>query len=160
MNKILWLFCTLGFSASCNLFEADEAFEVPHKDLLTRNKWVLDAYTQSPAYNGVTDVYAKMSDCAKDNLLIFQKDGSYILDEGFKKCSESEPQTKVAGTWKFAENGPNEVDKFDENELIINSSGKITNYYIELITDSRLKISTTINSDGKTYEILQTFRKK
>lgn len=160
MNKILWLFCTLGFSASCNLFEADEAFEVPHKDLLTRSRWMLESYTQTPAYNGVTDVFAVMGGCAKDNLYIFKDDGSYVFDAGLNKCTDSELQTNIVGTWKFAENGPNEVDKLDENELIINSSGKITNYYIELITDSRLKLSSTINSDGKTYEILQTFRKK
>lgn len=156
MNKLISI-CILAFSVSCNLFEADEAFEVPHKDLLIRNKWMLVAYTQSPAYNGVTDVFAVMDKCAKDNLYIFKADGSYIFDAGFNKCSESEPQSNVAGTWKFYKDKTGEV--FDK-EIIINASGKITNYYIDLITDSRLKLSTTMTSGGKMYTLQQTFQKK
>ena len=152
MKKIVCLLCLPVILAGCDLFNVDEAFDVSHKDLLTRNQWVLDAYTQTPAYHGVTDVFALLDDCVKDNIYIFGTDGSYEMDAGYLKCSESEQQSSVVGTW--------EIEEDFENELIIRSDSETTYFYIEKLTDSYLTISNLISEESVEYKITQSFRKK
>jgi hypothetical protein len=68
-------------------------------------KWMMTAMTVSPAQNGVTDQFSTMDACGKDDLTIFNADGTVTNDEGVLKCSASDPQTTSGGTWALSADG-------------------------------------------------------
>lgn len=84
---------------------------------LITGSWILSGMNYSPAYdyygngNKVTDAYAIMEDCEKDNVITFMKDGTYENNEAGLKCNPSDPQSR-AGTWSLSD---------DENTLIADS---------------------------------------
>lgn len=69
--------------------------------------WRMSALTVDPpqVVNSVviTDLYAQMEDCDKDNYVSFFDNGTYRFDEGATKCEMQDPQTK-SGNWEFLEN--------------------------------------------------------
>ncbi|OON70731.1 lipocalin family protein [Hymenobacter sp. CRA2] len=74
-------------------------------DMLTGKDWIMTAETVSPALRRqdgtlVTDVFATMDDCDKDDLLRFEKPSAYTLSEGASKCDPTHPQS-YTGTWSF-----------------------------------------------------------
>jgi hypothetical protein len=48
------------------------------------------------------DEYATMLECDKDNQITFDRNGTYVIDEGPQKCMSSTPQT-TSGTWSLEE---------------------------------------------------------
>jgi hypothetical protein len=48
------------------------------------------------------DEYATMLECDKDNQITFDRNGSYVLDEGPKSCTPSSSKT-TSGTWSLGE---------------------------------------------------------
>jgi len=68
-------------------------------------KWMVTAWTMSPARNGVTDYFSLMDACGKDDLTIFNADGTVTNDQGVLKCSASNPQTSSGGTWALSADG-------------------------------------------------------
>jgi hypothetical protein len=77
-------------------------------DLLTAHPWRLVALS-SLASGKVTDLYATLAPCVRDNTLLFSSGTSnsvfqpLITDEGATKCTATDPQQQV-GIWQFAEN--------------------------------------------------------
>lgn len=63
----------------------------------------MTAWTSSPAWLGVTDVYAVTQSCYKDNTMVFHTVGTVIGGEGAEKCNAGDPQT-TTGTWVFTNN--------------------------------------------------------
>ena len=78
------------------------------------------------------DVDFEMDDCDKDDVLIFNTDGSVIERSGTVKCSSSEPDEANGGTWAF---------NSDETQLIITdpSFGAFT-YHIGSLSSSTLDL--------------------
>lgn len=62
--------------------------------------WQMTVFTIAPALNGVTDVLLNTPPCAKDNLLRFNANGIFLMDEGASKCDPSDPQTDQ-GVWNY-----------------------------------------------------------
>lgn len=54
--------------------------------------WRLSAAVLTPPVNGVSDLYANLDQCTKDDLLIYKDGGVEIYDEGATKCQPSAPQ--------------------------------------------------------------------
>lgn len=128
----------LLFSASC---KKEEDKQAPKTDLLTNGQWRMTTYTLSPPLDldgdGTADAdgLATFDACDKDNLFIFKRDGTLVLDHGPTKCNSSDPQSENT-TWAFVNN---------ETEIIIDGDRATI---IEL-TVSRFRVSLGIgNSTG------------
>lgn len=66
--------------------------------------WRVKALTVDPPQieNGVviTDLYAQMEDCDKDNYYSFYDNNTYKFDQGTAICDSLEPQN-ISGNWNF-----------------------------------------------------------
>jgi Lipocalin-like domain len=76
-------------------------------ELLTSgNGWKITAFTVNPGIpvgNGVviTDFYAQIEACTKDDITIFKAGGVLNTDEGLTKCDPTDTQTTI-GTWALS----------------------------------------------------------
>jgi len=118
-------------------------------ELLTGTDWRISAWTVSPAILGITDWYANMEPCEKDDSFSFNSDGSASIDEGASKCDPDDPQTET-GTWSF---------NSDETLLTIIADGETQSWEIIDLTNKVLKIKwvNTDPDDGTTYTFTITF---
>lgn len=118
-------------------------------ELLTGTDWRITAWTVSPAILGITDWYANMEPCEKDDSFSFNSDGSASIDEGASKCDPDDPQTET-GTWSF---------NSDETLLTIIADGETQSWEIIDLTNKVLKIKwvNTDPDDGTTYTFTITF---
>ncbi len=126
------------------------------KELLSGKNWVMVSQTVSPAinFNGtlITDLFAQMDDCSKDDISKFNSNGTYTMEEGATKCDVNDPQVFDSGTWVF---------NSDETILVLTSpiNGTINAEIIEL-TSSKCVISQEETLDGIVYTITNTFQAK
>ena len=121
-------------------------------ELLTAKKWKITAYTVSPAIdlngNGtmVSNIYAQMPACEKDDLYIFNVNSSVTADEGGSKCDPNNPQSKLDGTWTF--NSTETIITWDED------------YNIETLNSTTLKVNNVEARNGINYTFTQTLTKQ
>jgi hypothetical protein len=96
------------FSA-CDKDDEQKTEVLSKTDLLTSGQWKITAYTLTPPMdlNGDgtpdSDGLAAMEGCERDDLLIFSKDGTLIIDEGSTKCDPEDSQQE-SSTWSFQNN--------------------------------------------------------
>jgi hypothetical protein len=121
------------------------------KENLT-GKWMMTAMTISPAINGVTDMFSTSDACGKDDLTIFNADGTITKDEGAVKCNSSNPQTSSGGTWVLSADG--------KKLTMTNTSG--TQQIITIVTLSSTSFVGKMTSveSGVTYTLTVTLVKK
>ena len=130
--------------------------EPSKKELLCGKNWILTAETVSPAinFNGVliTDLYAQMDGCTKDDISKFNTNGTYTFEEGATKCDVNDPQVWDSGTWVF---------NSDQTILVLTSPaiGTVNAEIIEL-TSSKLLSARNETIDGIKYTITDTYQKK
>lgn len=78
-------------------------------ELLTAGFWKITSMTIDPGVifesTFITDVYAQMEDCERDDLMRFDSDGKITDDEGPTKCDPNDPQTTNDGTWVLSADG-------------------------------------------------------
>ena len=70
--------------------------------LLQTSDWHLTTLMVTPAQHGVTDLYATLPPCLKDNFLKFKANGIFNSDEGPTKCAPMFAQ-RDTGTWSYNE---------------------------------------------------------
>ena len=80
--------------------------------LLTKQSWTLVSIRQNINNSGWVDIYSGFSPCVKDNKFFFNTDYTYYWDEGFTKCSPTDPQTFSNGTWSLSSDGLKLFTKF------------------------------------------------
>jgi hypothetical protein len=139
MKKIilfLVIFNIIGFS-SC---KKDE--ELTNTELLCRDSWILSASTFTPGifiegYGLITDYFAILSNCTKDDLWDFNENGNYTLEDGPTKCDPLDPSVFDYGTWAF---------NSDETVVILTSNVYYgtTEYNILELTEQTLKVSSML----------------
>ncbi|MEZ4963239.1 MAG: DUF5004 domain-containing protein [Saprospiraceae bacterium] len=142
--------CAL-FATSCK--DDDEA--TPNKTkYLTGGNWQLTAMTSDPAIDWfgtpVTNVYAQLPACLKDDLTIFKSNGTVNFDEGASKCEPNDPQTKT-GTWTF---------NTDQTVLSVTQDGETESWDISELKDNTFKAVYKVVEEGITYTFSVTFTKK
>ena len=100
-------------------------------------KWKMTAFELTPAVDldgdGTpdSDLMPYLDDCAKDDLIIFKKDGSLGGDPGAKLCPGDNTSGDVSGSWTYDKNtkmlkiigndGPNDLDEFEVIEASANT---------------------------------------
>lgn len=121
--------------------------------MLTGKNWRLIAAESDPpilaAGQNISDVYAVMPACAKDDLTKFDSDGSVVFDEGPSKCESTDPQTETSD-WSF---------NSDKTSITVEIDSKTVSYEILEISDSRLKVSfvETDEDTGTNHTITATY---
>lgn len=73
-------------------------------ELITSSPWLMVDYK----VNNIR-FYGILEDCEKDNLSIFNANGTYTVEEGTTKCDEMDPQMIDQGTFRFI-NGETEIE--------------------------------------------------
>ncbi|MBU3663310.1 MAG: hypothetical protein FGM41_08965 [Bacteroidetes bacterium] len=113
MRKITLMIAALAFLTVSSCKKEDEkTTPTPTKsktELLTAKAWKMTAMTVNPGISPIpggptiTDLYAFMEACEKDNTEKFNTGGTGVTDEGATKCDPTDPQTENF-TWAFASN--------------------------------------------------------
>jgi hypothetical protein len=126
-------------------------------ELITGKKFFLRAWTITPAisYGGniISNLYANMDACEKDDFRIFNEDRTVVFDDGEIKCEAGTPQTET-GNWAFAD---------EETTLRITySNGLSEDFKIEDLASDKLEVSVEFEDDlgsgTKTYTYIFTYR--
>lgn len=138
MNKTTFSQIALMLLVLVSIAACKKDKEENRTDLLTDENWRTTALTVDPAINiggvVVSDLYAQLDDCEKDDLTIFKTDGKVNYDEGATKCDPSDPQTST-GTWTF-----------NTDQTIITIDGE--SWTIEEITSNKLRVKYTADLFG------------
>lgn len=136
--------------------EKDKDNKPDNVGLLTGKNWKMTAFTIDPAIdwfgNGtqVTNIYAQLPACAKDDLAVFNKNGTVNFDEGASKCSPNDPQT-TSGTWAF---------NTDKTILSVTTEGETESWKILELKNDKMVIEYQEVEDGITYTLTGTFAKQ
>ena len=130
--------------------------ELTNTEKLT-GTWKMTASTVDPAFVDIstgttyTDVYAKMDECDKDDLLIFEAAGGFKSDEGTTKCDPSDTQTST-GTWVF---------NTTETTISATSDGSTEDYKIVSLTETTMTVTNVQTFGGlANYTFTLTFAKQ
>lgn len=141
MNLMKTLSLTLLLAVAVASCKKDKASTI---ELLTNARgWILVGYTVSPAFvdpitgTSISDWYAQLETCEKDNLVFFQGDNVFITDEGATKCDPDDPQTDP-GTWLLSA---------DEKTVTIDGES----YTIEKLDKNTLRMTFTEEFLGVIY---------
>lgn len=122
---------------------------------LTGKNFKITAMTVNPGINvmgtTITDLYAQMDACTKDNIFNFKTNNTYTEDEGPTKCDPADPQT-LSGAW---------VWNTDETVLTMTPQGDTPMSLTVLTNDgTTLKGKYTVVDSGITYEYTITWSKQ
>lgn len=144
MKNLLIIITALAL-ASC---EKDKEEPINRENFLTQGSWQISALTVDPAIDWfgtqVTNVFAQMPACIKDNLTIFKNNGTTNYDEGPSKCDPNEPQT-TTGTWSFNTN---------QTILSLTTDGETESWELSELTKDHISAQYQIIEDGITYTFL------
>jgi len=146
---IFFLLAIVGF-VSCKK-DKDDHVTKTKTELLTTGTWKYTACIVSPAYdyygngNPVTDIFAIMQPCEKDDFEVFKTNGVWEYNEGPTKCDQSSPQIVYSEPWSFTAN---------ETKVIV---GTVECTILEL-TETTLKLRYTFEDAGITYTEEDTYR--
>lgn len=108
MKNYLKTFALLSFVllvtiSACKKDEEDTATPKTATEYLTAGFWKTTSITINPGVNFggtvITDFYAQMLPCSKDDITRFNANGTITDDEGATKCDVNDPQTTTDGTW-------------------------------------------------------------
>lgn len=138
--SVLFLFLSsvILTSVSC---KKDEDSPQTKTEILSGKNFVLTAWTINPpiAYNGIeiSDFYSFLEACEKDDITIFNANGTVTFDEGATKCDAGDPQT-TSGTWVFTDN---------ETKLSVTDDGDTQIFDIIELTSAKLKITYEVVED-------------
>ena len=95
-------------TAACGAVACEHQDESARLALLTAPKWRLSDYVfcpEAPALPGAhAPGLADQEPCFRDDLTVFQADGTYVEDEGPLKCRPDVPQTRRFA-WHFLSAG-------------------------------------------------------
>jgi hypothetical protein len=126
-------------------------------ELLTSNNWIMTARTVNPAArdangNLITDLFAQMDPCDRDDVWQFATPNAFTLDEGASKCSAGGPQS-YPGTWSLGNNESTLTTKV--------GNGQPDEYNIEELNSNTMKLTETVTSgNGTNYTITTTMAKR
>ena len=145
MRQLSLLFMAASLAAVTFLGSCKDD-EKSNTELLTDNCWIATSITVDPPYptgipgQTVTDWYAQLDQCDKDDIVCFKGDGTYTSEEGATKCDDSDPQVIESGTWTF-----------NQGETVINiseSGGDSYEYEVIDLDKNTLKFKQLFDNIG------------
>ncbi len=89
-----------------SIFACKKDDDLTRTDLLCSGPWRLNESTFNPPFphegGSIVDRYLlALPSCAKDDIWIFNKSGTYKIDEGTSKCDNSDYELYQVGIWGF-----------------------------------------------------------
>ena len=149
---------TLLIFGACSKKDDDNPPEKTKTELLTAGFWKVTAMTVDPGINFggtiITDFYAQMLDCQKDDLTKFETNGKITDDEGATKCDPNDPQTTNNGSWVLSADGKSITISYPGDDPIT--------FDISTLDETTLKgVFTIIEDFGSgplTYAFTQTMK--
>ena len=120
-------------------------------ELLTAGNWFYTSCIVSPAYdyygngNAVTDIFAIMQACEKDDFETFKTNGVWEYNQGPTKCDQSDPQILFSEPWSFAGNETKVIVGGDECTILE-------------LTSTTLKLRYSFVDGGVTFTEVDTYR--
>jgi hypothetical protein len=140
-------------STSCELFEKEGKADDNVKAKIV-GTWQLKALSSDPAIDwfgtSVTNVYAQLPACVKDDLVIIQSNNTYLEDEGSSKCQNTDPQT-VSGTWAL---NP------AQTILSVSRDGETESWNLVNLGKNEFTAEYSIEEGGITYTFKAVYTKK
>ncbi len=140
------------------LFSCKKEEELTNTELLCRAPWVLSASVIDPPYffegvGSISDYYAILSPCWKDNLWNFDESGNYTKEDGAQKCDPADPSILENGRWTLSSNG---------TTMVIEPYYYYwAEYEILELTKQTLKVSSMITDTlGNNYNWTETYTHK
>lgn len=137
MKQIKNVFLILLALTSCTKKKEDPTPPITRAQILSAKKWQLRSSTIEAPGQPLTDIYAQLGACSRDDYEQFNSPNTFIYDEGLTKCSPADPQTQV-GVWALTN---------DETQLTITAAGSSMTSKIDELTETLLK-TTTIETQG------------
>lgn len=123
-------------------------------EILLGDPWKITALTSDPAVpwygeTPVTDIYAVLDTCLKDDLMIFKSNGVLNFDEGQKKCAE-EPEFTTA-QYTLDQSQTVMTVKYEDDDT--------QQWTIKSIKDTKLVLTYIMKDDemNKSYKFTATF---
>lgn len=147
------LLLSLGFIALFGACKKDSDDSKPAGDYLKAHKWATVSIKINPAYDWfgegskITDIFAILDDCDKDDLLEFAADGSYYTYYNTNKCSENEPEKSLDGKYTLS----TDQKQITRDELEYPAT-------IKEISDSKLVLETYYTEDNVKYTLTETYK--
>lgn len=149
-------FAMLGllFTSSCNKDNEDKA--TPNREKLLVGAWQMKSFTVDPAIDWfgtgvlVSNIYAQLDACDKDDVTIFEANGVVKYDEGGSKCDPQDPQTET-GTWTFNQ---------DKTVLSVKVDGETQSWDVSKLESSRFEVIYEWQVAGINYAFSIGFEKK
>jgi hypothetical protein len=110
--------------------------------LTTDAVWKIVGLTSNPPVpwygeEPVTDIFAVLEDCLKDDLMIFQANGILKFDEGVKKCPEGQEISSAEYT----------IDDAQTLLTVKYDDGDIQKWTIKSITEDKLVLTYVLKDD-------------
>ncbi len=138
MKKII-LFLTIINIIGLSSCKKDE--ELSKTQLLCRAPWILSASIIDPPYffegvGSITDYFAVLAPCRKDDLWNFSDNGKYTYEDGAIKCNALDPSILDYGDWSF---------NSAETVIIIDNGYYMIQYDVLELTKQTLKVSSVIS---------------
>lgn len=145
----------IAFSCKKDDDKDDQETVIPKSktELLTSAPWKATAATVAPPVEVapgifISDFYAFMEACEKDNLIIFKADGTGMDDEGATKCDDNDPQIEDF-TWSFNANETTITQSYEDDEDQVLT--------VKTLTETTLQVSfVEDDGNGGTYTITIT----
>jgi hypothetical protein len=141
--------------ALAGLFACKKEAEPTRTELLTGPTWIGTGLTISPGLpvgGGVvvTDLFNQVYQSTdRDDIFKFNADGTYQNEEGATKTRPTDPDIIERGTWVFAN---------DENVVALTSGGSRTEWQLQELTSSSLRVTYTIRANGVNYTLSYSLR--
>ncbi|UCH14924.1 MAG: hypothetical protein JSV22_02900 [Bacteroidales bacterium] len=153
MKKLILLLIIVNL---ISLFSCKKDEDMSQTQLLCNGPWILSASVINPAFffediGAITDYYAILPTCLRDDLWIFYENGDYSLEEGATKCDPGDPKIFDRGTW---------ASSLDFTTISLTSAiyFSTTEYDILELTEQTLKIERIIyDTLNNSYTYTQTF---
>jgi hypothetical protein len=138
MKKII-LFLTIINILGLSSCKKDE--ELSNTQLLCRAPWILSASTIDPPYffegvGSITDYFAVLAPCRKDDLWNFSDNGKYTYEDAAIKCNALDPSILDYGDWSF---------NSAETVIIVDNGYYMIEYDVLELTKQTLKVSSVIS---------------
>jgi hypothetical protein len=139
------MFFIVSFLLIATSCRKDSEDAIDRSKMLTEGAWQINALTVEPAIDWfgttVTNIYAQLPSCVKDNLTIFKSTGTVNYDEGPSKCDPNEPQT-TTGTWAF---------NVDQTILSMTSEGETESWNLSVLDSRNIKADYQLQEGGINY---------
>ncbi|GAO44160.1 lipocalin family protein [Flavihumibacter petaseus] len=143
------------FAASCHKKKVEDLISGNDEisSQLVNKKWNLTEQTIAPAIdvNGDgtpdTNMLNFLPECAKDDYIVFDKEGSFTIFDGTNLCTESQPEV---GSWLLT----------NEKDLLITQPAGIREAKVISITGTSMKLEVKDFLEGQNVTITEVYTKR